>query len=182
MADLFGGAAGGIGTDLSSWIGKNPGLLLGGAALGANMLMGNQPLPAEKQIQQQAGEAQTQAQTLMAYQTSGTLPPGLQAVVDEQFNAAKAADISQYSKLGLGSSTMLTDKLNQLKAAKSAEVAQFADMLSKEGIQFERLSASEFGTVLQAQQVRDQTFMSAAMTFAKGLAGGGLNTPNTTTV
>ena len=150
---------------------KNPGILLGGALLGANFLLGDKPLPAEAQIQQAAGEAQSQSATLEAYQRSGTLPPGLESVVDQQFNAAKASVVDQYSKLGLGNSTMLADKLNQLRVEKSGQIAQFADMLAKQGISWAGLSAQEFGQLLSAQTAQQNQFTAALGSFAGGLAG-----------
>jgi hypothetical protein len=152
-------------------IDKNPGVLLAGGLLGAEMLMGNKPLPAESAIQQQAGEAATQARTLTAYQTSGTLPPGLQAVVDQQFDAAKAGVVDSFAKEGLGDSTMMNDKLNALRQQKSAEVAQFADMLAKQGVAWASLSSQEFNQLLNAQAQQDAAFTSALGSFAGGLAG-----------
>lgn len=166
-----GGAFGNIGTNIMGLVEKNPGILLAGGLLGANMLLGDKPLPAEAAIQQQAGEAGTHAATLAAYQQSGTLPTGLQSVVDQQFDAAKGAVVSQYSQMGLGNSTMLTDKLNQLKAQKSAEIAQFADNLAKQGVQWANLSAQEFGTLLNAQAQQDAAFTASLGSFAGGLAG-----------
>ena len=174
-----GGMLGGIGDKIGGLIEKNPGILLAGGLLGANMLMGDQPVPAEKQLQQQAGEAASMGRTLTAYQTSGTLPPGLQGIVDQQIDAAKAALVSQYGEMGLGSSTMLTDKLNQLKVQKSAEIAQFADQLAKQGIAWTNLSASEFSNLMTAQTQRENAFTQALGSFAAGLSG--LRTSTATT-
>lgn len=172
------GASGAGGTNnplggIGSFISKNPGLALGVGALGADLLFGNQPLPAENQIQNLAGQAQSQASTLAAYQQSGTLPPGLQSIVDQQVDAAKAQLTTTYGNLGLGNSTMLADKLNQLKATRSAEIAQFADNLAKQGVQWEQLSSQELGQLLQAQEFGQQQFTQALSSFARGLAGGG---------
>ncbi len=163
--------AGGVGSKIMGLVENNPGVLLAGGLLGANMLLGDKQLPAEKQIQQQAGEAATQARTLTAYQTSGTLPPGLQAVVDQQFDAAKAGVVDSFAKEGLGDSTMLNDKLNALKVQKSGEIAQFADMLAKQGIQWANLSSQEFNQLLNAQAQQDSAFTAALGSFAGGLAG-----------
>jgi len=166
------GATGGdAGSKIMGLVEKNPGVLLAGGLLGANMLLGNEKTPAEKAVEQQAGEAGTQARTLTAYQTSGTLPPGLQGIVDQQFDAAKAGVIDSFAKQGLGNSTMMADKLNALKAQKSAEIAQFADMLAKQGIQWANLSSNEFTTLLNAQAQQDSAFTAALGSFAGGLAG-----------
>ncbi len=163
--------SGGIGSSIMGLVEKNPGILLAGGLLGANMLLGNKPLPAEAQLQQAAGEAGTQARTLAAYQQSGTLPAGLQAVVDQQMQAAKAAVVSQFGEAGLGNSSMMVDKLNQLKQQKSAEVAQFADNLAKQGVQWAQLSSAELGQLLAAQTAQENQFTQALGSFAGGLAG-----------
>ena len=160
-----------IGSSIMGLVEKNPGILLAGGLLGANMLLGNKPLPAEAQLQQAAGEAGSQARTLTAYQQSGTLPPGLQSLVDQQMAAAKAAIVSQFGEAGLGNSSMMVDKLNQLKQQKSAEVAQFADNLAKQGVAWANLSAGELGQLLTAQTQQENAFTSALGSFAGGLAG-----------
>lgn len=170
-----GGGLGGTVSNLFGSLTSNPASLLGVAGLGATLLRGpGGPTGAEKQLQQQAGEAQTIGQTLQAYQISGTLPPGLQQMVDQQFHEAAAGVTSEFSKLGLGNSTMLADKLNQLKTQKAGEIAQFADNLAKQGIDWTKLSANEFQSLMQAQQVRETNFQNALSNFAMGLAGGGL--------
>lgn len=167
-----GGTVGGdIGSKIMGLVEKNPGVLLGAGVLGANMLMGDKPLPGEQAIQRSAEEAASQGRTLSAYQQSGTLPAGLQSVVDRQFEAGKAALIDQYSRMGLGNSTMIQDKLNALRAQKSAEVAQFADMLAKQGIQWTQLSNTEFNQLLAAQTAKEEAFGKALGSFAAGLSG-----------
>lgn len=166
-----GSDSGGFGSKVMGLVEKNPGIVLGAGALGLNMLLGNQPLPGEKAIQQQAGEAQTHASTLTAYQQSGTLPPGLESIVDQQFNAAKASVVEQFGQLGLGNSTMMTDKLNQLRQQKAGEIAQFADALAKQGVQWANLSAQEFNQLLTAQTSAEEGFSRSLGTFAAGLAG-----------
>ncbi len=165
------GGTSNIGSSIMGLVEKNPGILLAGGLLGANMLLGNKPLPAEAQLQQAAGEAGSQARTLTAYQQSGTLPPGLQSLVDQQMAAAKAAIVSQFGEAGLGNSSMMVDKLNQLKQQKSAEVAQFADNLAKQGVAWANLSAGELGQLLTAQTQQENAFTSALGSFAGGLAG-----------
>lgn len=146
---------------------------LGVAGLGANLLFGDpKSLPAERSLEQQAGEAGRMARTLAGYQQSGTLPSGFQSIVDQQFNAAKGAVVDQYSRLGLGNSTMLADKLNSLRAEKTAEVAQLANRFAAEGIEWSRLNAEDLTAILGAQTNQEVAFQSAVSSFARGLAGG----------
>jgi hypothetical protein len=171
--DISGGGGGTTGGGLLSGLMSNPAALLGIGALGYEALQGPPTLPATSQISQAATTAQTHANTLAAYQTSGTLPPGLQSLVDQQVQAAQAQLVSTYGQLGLGSSTMLTDKLNQLKQQRSAEVAQLADQLASQGIQWQQLSNQELSQLLGAQEYGYTQYSNALSNFAKGLAGGG---------
>lgn len=66
---------------------------------------------------------------------------------------------------------MLADKLNQLRAQKTAEVAQFADMLAKQGMQWANMSAQEFGQLMSAEASREADFSRALGSFAAGLSG-----------
>lgn len=162
---------GGVASKAMGLVENNPGVLLAGGLLGANMLMGNEPSQAQTDLQRSAGEAGTMGRTLAAYQQSGTLPSGLQSIVDQQVDAAKASIVSQYGHLGLGGSTMMIDKLNQLKQQKSAEVAQFADSLAKQGVQWTGLSAQQMGQLLAAETAKDNAFSNALGMFAGGLSG-----------
>jgi hypothetical protein len=162
---------GGTGSNILGFFEKNPGALIAGGLLGANMLLGDKPLPAEAAIQQNAGEAASHARTLEAYQQSGTLPPGLQSIVDQQTSAAEAELRSSFAKNGLSGSTMEAEQLGQLKRAKAGQIAALADNLAKQGIQWAGLSAQEFGQLLSAQQAQDAAFTQSLGLFAGGLAG-----------
>lgn len=165
------GGLSGMGSNILGFFEKNPGALIAGGLLGANMLMGDKPLPAEASIQQAAGEAQSHANVLQAYQTSGTLPPGLQSLVDQQTSSAEAELRSSFAKSGLSGSTMEAEQLGQLKRAKAGQIAALADNLAKQGIQWAGLSAQEMGQLLTAQQAQDTAFTQSLGLFAGGLSG-----------
>lgn len=171
-----GKSSGDFGSKIMGIVENNPGAVLGAGILGVNMLMGDKPLPGEAELKQSAGEAASKGRTLAAYQESGTLPSGLQSVVDQQFESAKAAVVDQYGKLGLGNSTMMQDKLNQLKTQKSIQIAQFADMLAKQGIEWTKMSNDQFNKLLAVEVAKEEAFGKALGSFATGLAG--LRTPN----
>jgi hypothetical protein len=165
------GGLSGMGSNILGFFEKNPGALIAGGLLGANMLMGDKPLPAETAIQQNAGEAQSHANVLQAYQTSGTLPPGLQSLVDQQTSAAEAELRSSFAKNGMSGTTMEAEQLGQLKRAKAGQIAALADNLAKQGIAWAGLSAQEMGQLLSAQQAQDTAFTQSLGLFAGGLSG-----------
>ncbi len=179
----FSGSTGGFNLDnILGKIGQNPGVLLSAAPLALDLLKGNQALPAQKQVQQQAGEAASVGRTLEAYQGSGTLPSGLQDVVNLNKNAAIAQVNDTYSQLGLANSTQHVQAVQQIHEAYNAQVAQIGQQLAQQGLQWTQLSANEFNTLLDTQLKQEQGLQNALASFAGGLArvsGGGSSTSST---
>ncbi len=124
-------------------------------------------------LQGQAADAASEARTLTAYQQSGTLPAGLQSVVDMNTNAGLAKVRSSYAQLGLSGSTMEAQALAQVKEGASAQTAEIASQLAQEGAQYAGLAGSETSNVLRAQLDQQGQFTQALSLFARGLAGGG---------
>jgi hypothetical protein len=139
--------------------------------LAVNLLSGQGSTTGQTGVTRAAGEAGTMARTLEAYQTSGTLPSGLQSIVDSQSSAAEAKLKSSFAEMGLSGSTMEAQQLGQVKQAKAAEVALMADNLAKQGIQWANLSAQEWNQLMTTQSAQDTAFTNALGKFAAGLAG-----------
>ena len=85
------GAGGFNANNILGFLGKNPGLLLAGAPLALDLLNGNSLPSSGVALQGQAAEAGSQAQTLSAYQQSGTLPSSMPDIVNQNTNASIAA-------------------------------------------------------------------------------------------
>jgi hypothetical protein len=148
--------------------------LLAAAPLVMSLLNGGSTT-GEAGVQRAAAEAQSMGKTLSSYQFSGTLPSGLQDVVNSQESAAEAALKSRYAGLGLAGSTMEGQALGQIKQAKAAQVAVIAQQLAAEGRSWSTLSADEFNKLMAAQQAQDTAFNASLAKFASGLAGGSGN-------
>ena len=171
------------GNFLNNLVGKfenNPAALLGLGGLGLTLLQGPQTPAAANTLNQQAGEAATLGRTLEAYQLSGTLPSGLQQQVDSATNAAIAQTRSSFAQMGLSGSTQESQAIAAVKQQKSVQIAQIADSLAKQGIDWTQLSGQELTQVLKAQETAQANFTSALTNFARGLAGGGLPTQGNT--
>lgn len=165
------------GFDIGSFISKNPGVLLGAGALGANMLFGgSQPSAAEGRLQNQANELNQQARAFTAPMFSGTLPPGMQQMIDRQTSAAEAQIKSRFAAAGLSGSTMEAQYVAAAKQEAAGQAATLAENLAKQGIALEQLSSSDLEALMRAQQLRDQQFTQALTSFASGLAGAKFNT------
>lgn len=165
-----GTAAGGV-NNLLGFLGNNPGLLLGGGVLGLDLLKGNQPLPGQTQVQNQAASEASVGNTLSAYAQSGTLPAGLQDIVNQNTNAGIAKIRSDFAQLGLTGSTMEAEAINQVHQAAAAQTSQLANQLLSQGAQFTGLRNQEFNTLLQSQLSQEQALQNALGSFAGGLAG-----------
>ena len=169
------GAGGFNANNILGFLGKNPGVLLGGAALGADLLLGNQSLPAQSQVQNQATSEQSVGKTLSSYVFSGTLPSGMQDIVNQNTNASIAAIRANNAKLGLSGSTMEAQQIQQVHEAATAQVSQIAEQLLQQGQGWSALSNQEFNQLLTTQMQQDQALQQAIGSFAGGLAG--LRTP-----
>ncbi len=174
--DFSGGAAGGgawntLAAHIMSGLSSNPGAVLGAGVLGLDMIMGNKNLPADNQVEANAASDQSMGRTLTAYEESGTLPAGLQSVVDANTNAGIAKIKSNYAQLGFSGSTMEAEAVAQVKQAATSQVAAIAQQLAQQGMQWSGLSQQEFNTLLQTQMAQEQGLQSAIGNFAGALAG-----------
>lgn len=153
------------------YLSQNPGLLLAAAPLAANLLMGNQPLPAEGTLQDQAASEASVGNTLSAYGLSGTLPSGLQDALNMNENAGIASVESQYGKLGLAGSTMEGQAEQQIKEATAAQQATLANQLLAQGAQYTGMSQSALTSLMQTQLAQETALQSAIGSFSGALAG-----------
>ncbi len=171
--DFSGGTAWGGGlSNIFSQLGKNPGMLLSAAPLAIDMLKGTSLPSAGTALQSQGADAASQGRTLTAFRQSGTLPAGLQSVVDANTNAAVAKIRSSYANLGLSGSTMESQAIEQAKQGASGQVAEIANQLAQQGMQWSGLASEDSARVLSAQMQQDQQFQNSLALFARGLAGG----------
>lgn len=170
-ADFSSGGGGDVASRIMGLVEKNPGALLSGGLLGLQMLKGNEQYPAEKSIQQQAGEAGTTGRALSGYIFSGTLPPGAQTAVDQATNAAKATIRSRYAQMGLGGSTPEAEALQSVDRNAASQTFQMADQLLQQGADYTKLSGSLYSELLKAQAGTDQELMQSLAVFAGGLGG-----------
>jgi hypothetical protein len=134
-------------------------------------MKGNQPVPGQAQLQNLAGEQASQGRTLAGYAQSGTLPPGMQAQLDLQTNAKKAAIKSQFAQAGYTNSSAETQALAQVDQEALAQRAQMANDLLKQGLSFSELGDTATSKVMQTQLAQEEALQNAIAKFAGGLAG-----------
>ncbi|HEY2541294.1 MAG TPA: hypothetical protein VGI28_17630 [Stellaceae bacterium] len=187
------GTGGGIGNWLSTtggnignWVSSNPMTALGAVAGGGMLLnqMFGSSSDAEaqtmKQIGQQAASAQSTATMLQAPLTSGVLPPGAEAAVKQAETSGKAAEVSAYTKAGMGASTGLADA--EAANAQRAQAMRFgiAQNMFSQAANYSKMASTDYVTLLHEQMQQDQDFSNALSKFVSALAGG-RSTSSTTT-
>lgn len=152
---------------------KNPSLLLSAAPLVLDVLKGNQMPAGYSALSKTAGQDAQDANQLKSYQTSGTLPTGLQAGLNTAADSAAASIRSQYAARGMSGSSAEAADLQALNQRVQTQGAQIATQLYSEGVQESQLSSSIYEQLMKVSQEEDQQTSSAIGSFASALAGMG---------
>jgi hypothetical protein len=144
-----------------------------------------------------ASALSAQGNQLAGYLTTGTLPPGVSAGLDQAYNSAVATIKSQYAARGQSGSSSEADALSNLAFTKESQGATIATNLLSQGIteqQFasqvyqqllsQGLSASEYSsqlyTDLMNQQIAQDTALSNSIAnFSGALAKNGASSTTT---
>lgn len=177
-ASPTGTGGGGFLDSLKGSLTKNAGgLALGAAGLGYNILQGQQQSAAVKALQAQASKQNQTADTLSGYLTSGTLPPGLQASVDQATQSAKATAISNAAQQGLptdpAQNTALAERLAQIDQQGPIVAAQIAQQLLSSGATYAGLSDQLYTQLAQIDQQQTTNIGKAIANMASALNTGG---------
>ena len=160
--------------------------LLGGQKIGQ---LFNPSLPDEQNLRNIAGAEEQQFQTLSAEGQAleqplltGQLPPGWQAVIDQQLNQIRA----QYARLGLSGSTM---EAQDLATAQTTGALSIAQQLAQSGQTLIGDATSSLGAeagvyqkLMNARVAQDTATQQTFGQFAGALAlAGGLSARNPAT-
>lgn len=150
-----------------------------GAALGAGGLiysvmnaeqMGN----AQKALKEQAGQLNAQGQQLMNYLTSGTLPPGLKASLDQATAAAKAKVISNYAAQGLNTNptqnSALAQQLAMIDQQAVISISQIGQQLFTSGLNETGLSSQLYSQLVNIDQTQTANIGKAIASFAAAVS------------
>lgn len=167
-----GSGGGGILGSLEKAVGKNPlGALAAGGGLLYNMFTGSNTNKEIGQLKAQANAFGTQGNALASYLQSGTLPTGLQALVDRASNSAKAQVRSTFAGMGLSGSTQEATALQQVDQNTLITTAQIGEGLLTTGINESNLSTQLLEGVIGAQTAQNKQTASAISGLAAALSG-----------
>lgn len=168
-------------SNMGKSVASNPLSFLGGAGMLYNAYQQNQALKNIPSISQiapqladQASKLNAQGQQLASYLTSGNLPPGLQASLDQATKAAKANIISNFASRGLSTDPSQNSALAQELAAVDAQAvistAQMGQQLMQTGIQETGLSSQLYTTLAGIDQSMQANIQKSIAGFAAALS------------
>ncbi len=137
-------------------------LLQQASVLQNQVASGNLPLEGAPQALSNANYLTAQARNLMSYLTTGTLPPGVQASVDQAAAAAKASIRSAYAQRGMSGSSAEAQDLSNVDTNKASQGAQIAMSLYSQGQNDVQLADNLYGVLVNASTSLMQVSTSEA--------------------
>lgn len=171
LLSKIGGAASGVGDTLKTALSKeNPlSLATAGLGLGYDVLSGNKQPAGSAQLKQQADQLAQQGAIEQQYLTTGKLPAGVQASVDQQTAQAIAQIRSKYAQLGLSGSTA---EQQDIAAARQQAVQTAGQGLLTTGLQSTGTAANLYGQIASLNQQQSDNTGKAIANLAAALSGG----------
>ena len=144
-------------------------MALAGVGLMESMKAGNKPPEFQSNLATDAAQMQAQGNQLSGYLSSGTLPPGVQAGLDQAHEAAKATIRSQYASRGQSGSSAEAQDLANLAQTTVAQGAQIATNLLAQGISESEFSSQIYAKLMETSIAQDQALSSSIANFAGAL-------------
>ncbi len=189
-----GGADAGLEDDeekkgLMAWIKGHPSVVLGGGLLAGQALLGGKagsatpsagapPPGTVNNLNNTANNLNNQGTALQSYLTSGQLPPGAMAAVNNASRAAKATLRSRFAAMGMTGSTSEATALAGVEQHAAEQIYGIAKDLYDTGMKASGMSADIYRALLGYSQNEDNRsdregarLDSAISNFAAALAG-----------
>ena len=161
---------GNIGTALS----KNAGLLTAGAGFGNDIIsaLGGPP-KGTNQLNSEAAQLENLATQNENYLKTGTLPPGVQAGLNQATQSAIAAIKSKYASMGMSGSSAEQQDIQSVTTNAQVQGANIAMNLMQQGASEAGLSSQIYSELIKNTMARDQIFSSAFTNLASVVGGDG---------
>lgn len=150
--------------------------LLSAGELGLDVLRGNQPVKGENQVNTEAAQFAAQGQTLQNYITSGQLPAGAQATINQAVAAQQAAIRSQYASMGMTGSSAEAQDLAGAQMQGVQQATSLAQQLLQTGVQESEFSTQLYQDIMNDNIQKDNALGSAIGNFAVSMIPGGSST------
>lgn len=153
---------------------SNPGVALGALGLGYQALKGNEMPKGYNQLAGEAAALTSEANQLSSQALNQALPPGAQAQLDQASNAMKARVQSQFSRMGLGGSTMEAQALASVDQQVASQGYSIMQNLMQQGLSAAQAADAMLNQIMSAQVSQQNALTGAIGQFAGGLAGASL--------
>jgi hypothetical protein len=173
----------GLGSQVGSYLMKNPQAALSALGLAANLMKGDQMPKYASNVSAEAAQLQAQGAQLQGYLTSGTLPPGIAASLSAAHNSAAATIRSQYAARGQSGSSAEMQDLANLAQTTVSQGASIANQLLTTGVNEQEFASGLYQNLMQTSMQQDVAMSNAIAGFTNAMAGGfgkSLSTPTPT--
>ena len=162
--------------DLASAPLKNPlGTVVAAGGLGYDVLKGQQQSAAVKNLEGQAAAQGAQGAQLASYLSSGTLPPGLQAGLDQATASAIASAKANAAANGQSTdptkNTVLAQQIQAIQEAATASSGQIAETLLQAGVSESGLADNLYTTLANIDATQTQNTIKALASLSAALSG-----------
>ena len=122
-----------------------------------------------------ANALESQGNQLQGYLASGTLPPGIQAGLNQARDAAIATVKSQFAARGASGSSAETDAINNINTQVVSNGAGIAQQLLAQGISESEFASQIYANLMNTSIQQDQNLSNSIATFAGALGRGSLS-------
>jgi hypothetical protein len=172
QGDFGGGGPASWSDKLLQFAKSNPGLLLSAAPLAMSLFGSPTQVPAMATVQNQALTDAQNAKAMNTFAATGTLPPGLQSVIDANTAAAKAQVRSSFNNIyGGQKSTAEAEALGAIDQNAAGQTALLAQKFQAMGLDYSKLSQEELNVLLKSQMTAESDFQNAMANLARGIGG-----------
>lgn len=156
---------------------SNPlGIAAAAGGLGLQLIKGQQITANQKALESEAAQTAAQGSVLQQYLQTGTLPPALQAQVNQATAAAKARIVANYAAQGMDTdptrNSALAQELNNIDIQAVASAGQIETQLLQTGINETGLSSQMYQALVGIDTANNNQLMQAIASFAAALGGG----------
>lgn len=159
--------------NLGNILASNPGAAIAAGGLGLDALKGNKQSGAEKNLEAQAGQLNSQGQQLENYLQTGTLPAGEQAGVNQALQSVIASIKSKYASMGMSGSSAEQQDIANAQSQAQSQAAQMQEQLLSTGISETGMSSQLYQELMKNSIANDSNLSNSISNFASAAAGGG---------
>lgn len=151
---------------------NNASSIIPAAGLALTALRGDQMPKGYNQLESQANELTGQGEQLQKYLSTGTLPEGAQAGLNQAAESAKASIRSQYASRGMSGSSAEQQDLANVDQQIQSQGFNMAMTLLQQGVNEQSLASGIYQNLMQTQLKQDEDLTQAITGFGTALAGG----------